>query len=139
MVAMPKVRPTTVDGYLATLPVDKRAALQWLRRQIKAAAPAAEECISYGIPAFRLDGRLLLHFGAAAKHCAFYPGAVVESFRDEVARYDVSKGTIRFQADDPPPAALVRRIVKAQIARQLARRPAGRSGPARRAGAGRPR
>jgi uncharacterized protein YdhG (YjbR/CyaY superfamily) len=139
MVAMPKARPTTVDGYLAPLPPDKRAALQWLRRHIKAAAPGAEECISYGIPAFRLDGRLLVHFGAAAKHCAFYPGAVVESFRDELTRYDVSKGTIRFQADDPLPAALVKRIVKAQIARQEARRAAARSHPVSRARVGRSR
>jgi len=129
----------TVDAYLAPLPPDERAALQWLRRHIKAAAPGAEECISYGIPAFRLDGRLLVHFGAAAKHCAFYPGAVVESFRDELTRYDVSKGTIRFQADDPLPAALVRRIVRAQIARQEARRAAARSRPVSRARVGRSR
>ena len=68
----------TIDEDPASLPTDKRAALQWLRRHISAAAPGAEECISYGIPAFRLDGRLLVHFGAAARHCAFYPGAVVD-------------------------------------------------------------
>jgi uncharacterized protein YdhG (YjbR/CyaY superfamily) len=136
---MSKPQARTIDEYLAPLPPDKRAALQWLRRHIKAAAPGAEECISYGIPAFRLDGRLLVHFGAAAKHCAFYPGAVVESFQDELTRYDVSKGTIRFQADDPLPAALVRRIVKAQIARQEARRAAARSHPVSRARVGRSR
>ena len=136
---MSKPRARTIDEYLAPLPPDERAALQWLRRHIKAAAPGAEECISYGIPAFRLDGRLLVHFGAAAQHCAFYPGAVVESFRDELTRYDVSKGTIRFQADDPLPAALVRRIVRAQIARQEARRAAARSRPVSRARVGRSR
>jgi len=111
-------KAATIDEYLAPLPPDKRAALQWLRRHIKAAAPGAEECISYGIPAFRLDGRLLVHFGAAAKHCAFYPGAVVEAHREALKGYDTSKGTIRFQPDTPLPAALVRTLVKAQAARR---------------------
>jgi len=119
---MPAIKATTIDEYLAPLPADKRAALQWLRRQIKAAAPGAEECISYGIPGFRLDGKLLVHFGAATKHCAFYAGTVIEDYSRELAAYDTSKGTIRFPPDDPLPAALVRKLVKAQIARQLARR-----------------
>lgn len=126
MPSMPKVTPGTIDEYLAKLPADKRAALQWLRRHIKAAAPGAEECISYGIPAFRLDGRLLVHFGAAARHCALYPGAVVESFRDDLQAYDTSTGTIRFQPDDPLPAALVKRIVRAQVARRRASRAGAR-------------
>ena len=121
MAPMPTTKATTIDEYLAALPADKRAALQFVRRAIKAAAPRAEECISYGIPAFRLDGKLLVHFGAAARHCAFYPGAVVESFRDELRGYDTSKGTIRFQPDAPLPAALVRKLVLAQAARRAAR------------------
>jgi uncharacterized protein YdhG (YjbR/CyaY superfamily) len=122
MAAMPTRTATTVDEYLAALPADKRAALQWLRRHIRATAPTAEECISYGIPAFRLDGKLLVHFGAAARHCAFYPGAVVESHKDDLAGYDTSKGTIRFPPETPLPAALIRKLVKAQIARRAARR-----------------
>jgi uncharacterized protein YdhG (YjbR/CyaY superfamily) len=123
---MPVRKVTTVDEYLAALPAEKRAALQWLRRRIRDAAPGADECISYGIPGFRLDGKLLVHFGAAARHCAFYPGAVFESFRDELADYDTSKGTIRFQPDKPPPAALIKKLVRAQIAKHAAprRRPA---------------
>ena len=130
MTPMSKVTARTIDEYLAPLPPDKRAALQFLRRAIKAAAPSAVECISYGIPAFRLDGKLLVHFGAAAKHCAFYPGAVVESHRDELTHYDISKGTIRFQPGDPLPAPLVRKLVKAQISRRstaAAKRAAGRA------------
>jgi uncharacterized protein YdhG (YjbR/CyaY superfamily) len=130
---MSTVRAATIDEYLAPLPPGKRAALQWLRRHIAAAAPGAEECISYGIPAFRLDGKLLVHFGAAAKHCAFYPGAAVESHREELRGYDTSKGTIRFQPDNPPPAALVRKLVRAQIARRAPVRTASRK-RARRAG-----
>jgi uncharacterized protein YdhG (YjbR/CyaY superfamily) len=133
MAPMSKVAARTIDEYLAPLPPEKRAALQRLRRHIRAAAPDAEECISYGIPAFRLGGKLLVHFGAAAKHCAFYPGAVVESHRDELRHYDISKGTIRFQPGDPLPAALVRRLVKAQIARRArpGRRNAGPGSPRR--------
>jgi len=132
MSPMPKVTARTVDEYLAPLPPDQRAALQWLRRQIKAAAPAAEECISYGIPAFRLEGRLLVHFGAAARHCAFYPGAVVKSFRKELKGYDVGKGTIRFQPGARLPAALVRKLVDAQKARRLAPRRTTRAAGVRR-------
>ena len=131
--AMRKPGPSTVDEYLAPLPPEKRAALQWLRKHIKAAAPRAEECISYGIPAFRLDGRLLVHFGAAAKHCAFYPGAIVQDFEAELAGYDLSKGTIRFPPESPLPAALIRKIVRAQVARRAksGQRQTRRTGQAR--------
>jgi uncharacterized protein YdhG (YjbR/CyaY superfamily) len=66
-------KPKTIDEYLATLSDDKRAALEKLRKAIKAAAPKAEESISYQLPAFRLNGRTLVAFGATAKHCASTP------------------------------------------------------------------
>jgi uncharacterized protein YdhG (YjbR/CyaY superfamily) len=109
--------PRTIDEYLTPLSADKRTALEKLRKQIKAAAPRAEECIAYQIPGFRLDGRYLVGFGAAANHCAFYPGAVIEAFKAELEPYDTSRGTIRFAADKPLPSSLVRRLVKARIAR----------------------
>jgi uncharacterized protein YdhG (YjbR/CyaY superfamily) len=118
----PKAR--TIDEYLAPLRDDQRAALEKLRKAIKAAAPAAEECISYDIPGFRLDGKLLVSFGAAVKHCAFYPGALpLKAHADELAGYDLSKGTIRFPADSPLPVALVRKLVKTRIAERAARKP----------------
>src|SRR5262245_59305217 len=96
-------KPKTIDEYLAAVSADKRSALEKLRRNIKAVAPKAEECISYGLPAFRLDGKLLVAFGAAAKHCALYPGSgtAVAAHTDELADYDTSKGTIRFPVDRP--------------------------------------
>jgi uncharacterized protein YdhG (YjbR/CyaY superfamily) len=113
--------PKTIDAYLARVTDDKRAALQKLRRAIQAAAPDAEECISYQIPAFRLEGRMLVAFGAAAKHCAFYPGAYpVETLKEELEAYDTSKGTIRFPADRPLPVTLVRKLVLARIAERAA-------------------
>jgi uncharacterized protein YdhG (YjbR/CyaY superfamily) len=110
-------RPTSPDDYLAALPDDKRSALEQLRRTIRAAAPRAEECISYSLPAFRQNGPLV-GYGATAKHCAFYlmSGSTVEAHRDELAGYDTSKGTIRFAADKPLPDALVHKLVHARIA-----------------------
>jgi uncharacterized protein YdhG (YjbR/CyaY superfamily) len=112
-------KPQTIDEYLAPLSAEKRAALEKLRRDIAAAAPEAEECIGYGVPGFRLGGRLLVSFGAAANHCAFYPGAYpIEAHGEELAAYDTSKGTVRFPPDEPLPATLVRKLVEARIARR---------------------
>jgi uncharacterized protein YdhG (YjbR/CyaY superfamily) len=113
-----KAKPKMIDDYLATLTPGKRSALQKLRKAIHAAAPAAEECISYGLPAFRLNGRPLVAFGAGSNHCAFYPmsASTVPALKNELAGYDTSKGTIRFPPDQPLPAALVRKLVKARIA-----------------------
>jgi len=110
-------KPKTIDEYLAALSEDKRAALEKLRKAIRAAAPKAEECISYGLAAFRQNG-MLVGFGATANHCAFYlmSATTVEAHKAELEDYDTSKGTIRFQPDDPLPAGLVRRLVKARIA-----------------------
>lgn len=119
-------KPQTIDEYLALLSDEKRAALQKLRTAIKSAVPEAEECISYQVPAFRLRGRMLVAFGAAANHCAFYPGAYpVKAHKDDLKAYDTSKGTIRFQADRPLPATLVRRLVKARIEEKAAQVVAG--------------
>jgi uncharacterized protein YdhG (YjbR/CyaY superfamily) len=125
--------PRTIDDYLAALSDEQRAALQELRRTIRAAAPRAEECISYRIPAFRSGGRLLVAFGAAARHCAFYPGAFpVKVHRDELMTYDTGKGTIRFQAGRPLPATLVRKLVKTRIAEHAARQAVASHGGKRR-------
>ncbi|MBK6315111.1 MAG: DUF1801 domain-containing protein [Blastocatellia bacterium] len=113
----PSAIPQNIDDYLAPLGADNRAALEKLRKDIKAAAPGAEECISYQIPSFRLDGRLLVSFGAAAKHCAFYPGShPIEAHRDDLTGYSISKGTIRFDPAKPMPTALIRKLVKTRIA-----------------------
>lgn len=113
------MKPRSIDEYLATLPPEQRLALQRLRRSIRAAVPAAEECISYSIPAFRRKGRLLVWFAAATKHCSFFPGAgPIAELRDELAGYSTSKGTVRFTPDRPLPATLVRRLVRARIAEQ---------------------
>jgi len=108
-------KPKTHEDYLAAVTEDKRAALQNLRKAIKTAAPKAEECISYQLPAFRLNGRFLVAYGAATNHCAFYPGSTVKALKEELKGYDTSKGTIRFPASKPLPAALVRKLVRLRI------------------------
>jgi len=108
-------KPKTHDDYLAAVSEDKRGALQELRTAIKMAAPKAEECISYQVPAFRLNGKFLVAYGAAKNHCAFYPGSTVKALKNELKSYDTSKGTIRFSADKPLPSALVRKLVRLRI------------------------
>ena len=114
-------RPESIDEYLAAVPVDKRRALAKLRTQIRAAAPAATEGISYGLPTFRLDGRYLLSIGAAAAHCSIYgvsdkdaTGARLPELEDFESS---GRGTIRFRPEKPLPVALVNKLVKARVAR----------------------
>ena len=110
--------PNSIDDYFAALPDEQRVALEKLRKAIRSAVPKAEECICYQLPAFRLDGKFLVAFGAWAKHCAFYPGAAaIATHKEALKAYDTSKGTIRFPADHPLPTALVRKLVKTRSAR----------------------
>lgn len=109
--------PSTVAAYIAETPEPARATLETLRETVKAAAPGAEEVISYQIPCFKLNG-YLVGFAAFKNHCSFYPMsyAVIETFQTELEPYELSKGTIRFPASKPLPKTLVRRMVKARIA-----------------------
>lgn len=110
--------PKTVDEYLAGVPEPARATLNKIRATIRSAVPPeATEAISYGMPTFRYKGGLV-GFAAFAKHCSFFPmsPAVIVAFQNELKGFETSKGTIRFPADKPPAAALVKKLVKARIA-----------------------
>jgi uncharacterized protein YdhG (YjbR/CyaY superfamily) len=122
MNSKPKTSATTHDAYLAVLSDEKRAALRRLRTAILSAAPGAQECISYQLAAFRLGGKMLVAMGASENHCAFYlmSSTLLDDFDDELAGYDTSKGTIRFQPAKPLPNSLVRKLVKARIAENRA-------------------
>ena len=110
--------PKTIDEYLAAVSDDQRAVLEKLRKTIKAAVPKAEECINYGLAAFRLNGECIAGFGASAKHCSYYPmsGSTVATLKDDLKNYTTTKGSIHFQPDKPLPATLVRKLIKARIA-----------------------
>jgi len=114
-------KPKTIDEYLAKVNDDQRVALEKLRKTIQSAAPKAEECISYSMPAFRLNG-ILVGFAAKPHHCALYPfnGTTVKAFKDALKGYKTSMGAIHFQPDKPLPASLVRKIVKARAAENAA-------------------
>jgi uncharacterized protein YdhG (YjbR/CyaY superfamily) len=110
-----------VDEYLAGVPKEARATLAKLRQTIKAAAPMASEVISYQMPMYKHHG-MVIGFAAFKNHCSIFPGsAVIDAYKDELKRYDTSKGTIRFPASKPLPAALVKKLVKARIKENEAR------------------
>ncbi len=105
-----------VDEYLSALPEKERAVLEELRRIIKAAAPMAEERISYGMPGFMYRGPLVF-FAAQKHHLGFYGVSreVIDRFQDDLAPYRTSTTTLHFSADNPLPALLVTKIVKARV------------------------
>ena len=111
-------RSSEIETFLGGLPPEMRKPLEALRRTIAAAAPDAVEGIGYGVPAFKYRGRPLVSFGAGKDHCSFYvqSPAVMDAHRDELAGYDTTKGTIRFAPNEPLPAGLVTKLVKARIA-----------------------
>lgn len=111
-----KKPPKTIAEYLAGVPDDSRAALEKLRRTVKSIVPDAVETISYQIPTFKLNGRMLVSFAAFAEHCSFFPGAgPIEQHQDELKSFPTSKGTIRFTPDRPLSSALVKKLVKTRI------------------------
>jgi len=112
--------PKGVRTYMAALPKDQRAALEVLRKIVKAAAPKTEEVISYAIPALRYQGYVLVWYAAWKNHCSLYPltGAVKKA---DLKGYLISKGTIRFSYDKPLPAPLIRRLVKGRMKENEAR------------------
>ena len=108
----------SVEEFLATVPPDKRAALEDLREVIRGAAPGATELINYGVPMFRLNGKNLVSYAAAKDHCSFYvqSPAVMEAHAAELAGFKTSKGTVNFTPDKPIPRELVTKLVRARIA-----------------------
>lgn len=113
---------TTVAEYLLDIPEQTIERIDELQAAIKAAVPAAEEVISYNMPAYKLHGKVLVYFAAYAKHVGFYPTASpMVVFADELSKYKTSKGAIQFPLDKKIPAALVKKIVKHRIAEEAER------------------
>jgi uncharacterized protein YdhG (YjbR/CyaY superfamily) len=108
---------TSIDEYLATVPGERRTTLETLRETIRSIIPAAEECISYRIPAFRLHGVVVAGFCATAKGCSYFPfsGSTLKTLASHLAGYEQTKGSLHFSPDKSLPVTLVRRLIKARI------------------------
>ena len=106
-------KPATVEAYLASVPEDRRAVVEDLRRTIAAAAPDAVEGIAYDMPAYRMDGRFMCSFGVFKRHYSLFPAsqAVIDTLGEEVAPYVKGRGTLQFADSRPLPLDLIARIV----------------------------
>ena len=105
-----------VDRYCGSLPDESRAALENLRKVVRTVVPQAIEMISYGVPTFKLNNRMLVSYAGFKNHCSFFPGAgPIETHKDELKNFPTSKGTIRFTPDRPLSPALVKKLVKTRI------------------------
>jgi len=110
--------PKTVNGYLANVPEPAQSTLRHVRKVIQSVVPKeTTEVISYGIPMFKFNG-MLVGYAAFKNHCSLFPtgSGVIERFSKELTGYRTSRGTIQFPSDEPPPDALIKKIVKARVA-----------------------
>lgn len=126
---MAKTGYQSIDAYIAAQPEAVRPALEEVRAAIRRALPGALELISYQIPAYRLDGKVVIYFAGWTKHFSLYPvhSDVVEALRDALEPYDVNdKGTVRFPLDQPVPVELIERIAKLRARQAKAEAPAKR-------------
>jgi uncharacterized protein YdhG (YjbR/CyaY superfamily) len=111
-------RDPAIDDYLAAASPKNRALLAELRKRIHALVPGAEECISYRLPAFRYQGRIIAGFQATSKGCSYYPfsGTTLRTLAHDVEGYSQTKSALHFSVEKPLSASLVRKLVKARIA-----------------------
>jgi len=109
-----------IDRYLAALDEPKRSTLEALRQSILEVVPNAEQCISYGLPAFKVDGKVVAGFAAFKRHLSYLPhsGSVLPELGDDVARYEQTKGSLHFPIDKPLSKRLVKKLVTTRV-RQL--------------------
>ena len=112
-------QPTTIDEYIADFPPNVQPHLEKVRAAIRKAAPDAEEAIKYSMPTFVLNGNLI-HFAGWTNHIGLYPGSKpIEVFKNELAKYELSKGTVKFPLDKRIPYGLIARITKFCVKRNL--------------------
>ena len=131
---MAKTDFKSVDEYIASQPAAVQSILGRVRNAIREALPGAEEVISYQIPAYKLRGGRVLFFAGWKQHYSLYPAGerLVAAFRDELASYEVSKGTIRFPLSQPVPVKLIGRIAKFRVKEVAEREKAKRAAPKKR-------
>ena len=114
---------STIDEYLKTVPEDRQQTLQDLRAKIRSVVPDAEECISYRMPAFRLNGIVVAGFCATTKGCSYFPfsGSTLKTLARDLGRYDQTKSSLHFSADKPLSAAVIRKLIRTRIKETKAR------------------
>ncbi len=112
--AVSKKGASPVDAYIAGFPKDVQDGLRQVRQAIRDVAPDAEESIAYRIPAYKLHGRALVYFAGYARHIGLYP-VPAEAFAKEFAKYETSKGTVRFPHDKPMPLPLIKKVVRHMV------------------------
>ena len=122
-ITLPKFN--SIEAYLATLPKDRRTALERLRKTIRSVIPKAEECFSYAMPAFRLNGIVVAGFVATRQGCSYFPfsGRTLTTLADDVCGYEQTKGSLHFDPAKGLPVALVRKLIRARMAEPARRRP----------------
>jgi uncharacterized protein YdhG (YjbR/CyaY superfamily) len=110
-------KSSSIDEYLRTVPEDRRRTLQDLRAKIRTVIPDAEECISYRIPAFRVDGVVVAGFCATSKGCSYFPfsGSTLKTLAEELGRYEQTKSSLHFSAEETLPSGLVRKLIRTRI------------------------
>jgi uncharacterized protein YdhG (YjbR/CyaY superfamily) len=117
---MIKTRDKSVDKYISKYPKDIQGILHKLRHTIKEIAPQAEEKISYNMPAYKINGKILVYFAAFKGHMGFFPTpSAIVAFKKELRDYKTSKGTVQFPLNEPVPYDLIRRIVKFRVKENL--------------------
>ena len=110
---VPLVKPSTTDEYISAFPAEIQKILEQVRKTIQQAAPEADETISYGMPAYKLNGKPLVYFAAFKNHIGFYATPTGhEAFAEELSNYKQGKGSVQFPLDKPMPFELITRIVK---------------------------
>jgi uncharacterized protein YdhG (YjbR/CyaY superfamily) len=109
--------PSPIDAYLTELPEPQRSTLTEVRTRLRELLPHAEECISYGMPAFRTDGRVVAGFAGFKRHCSYFPhsGSVLAALGDALHGYDAHGGTLRFAVDQPLPVSVLRLLVHERL------------------------
>jgi uncharacterized protein YdhG (YjbR/CyaY superfamily) len=120
---MTKIQFNTVDDYIASQPEEARRVVEQVRSAIRKALPGAKESITYHMPTYKADGEVLIYFAAWKRHFSLYPASaqLLEQFKDDLARYEINKSTIRFPLSERVPVKLIDRIAKYRV-KEVARK-----------------
>lgn len=112
-----------IDAYLVKVPDPQRSTLEALRQILHTVLPNADECITYGVPTFKVDGRSIAGFASYKNHCSYFPmsGSTLTTLKDDVAKYETTKGALRFAIDKPLPISLVKKLVKTRSQEEAAK------------------